>query len=124
MIKTLSNELCIPLVCAGMPAAANAIQRDEQLRSRFPPERLPLWELDADYMNLLQSFELLLPLKKPSNLTQESLAIKILALTEGTIGEISILLKEAAITAIESGKEHITSSILKSTGYVPPSKRG
>lgn len=74
-------------------------------------------------MNLLQSFELLLPLKKPSNLTQESLAIKILALTEGTIGEISILLKKAAITAIESGKEHITSSILKSTGYVPPSKR-
>jgi hypothetical protein len=51
------------------------------------------------------------------------MAVKILSLSEGTIGEISALLCLAAITAIESGAERITIASLARSGYVAPSER-
>ena len=55
-------------------------------------------------MRLLTSFEALLPLKKPSNLVEDRIAMKILSLSEGTIGEISTILKKSAIQAIATKK--------------------
>ncbi len=51
------------------------------------------------------------------------MAIRILSLSEGTIGEISALLCRAAIDAIESGTEQITIASLEQCGYVVPSQR-
>jgi hypothetical protein len=51
------------------------------------------------------------------------MAIKMLSLSEGTIGEISALLCRAAIAAIENGAERITIASLERCGYVAPSER-
>ena len=56
VLKYLSNELMIPLVCAGIRTAFNAIQSDEQLASRFEPVALPKWTVGDEYFRLLLSF--------------------------------------------------------------------
>lgn len=60
--------------------------------------------MGEEYLRLLTSFEALLPLKKPSNLVEDRIAMKILSLSEGTIGEISTILKKSAIQAIATKK--------------------
>jgi hypothetical protein len=65
----------------------------------------------------------LLALEHRSELLEPAMAIKILSLSEGTIGEISTLLCRAAITAIENATERITISSLERCGYVAPSER-
>jgi hypothetical protein len=76
-----------------------------------------------EYLRLLASFEVALPLERPSRLAEVKLARKILDLSEGTIGEISALLTCAALAAIERGTERITSSVLDGCGYVVPRER-
>lgn len=123
MIKYLGNELQIPIACAGTRDAFSAIQSDPQLANRFEPAILNRWKLDEEYFRLLASFERMLPLKKRSHLTNDDIAIKILSMSEGTIGEIVSLLKTAARQAIESGSEEITLQSLVKIGWVGPSER-
>ncbi|WP_230687721.1 TniB family NTP-binding protein [Hymenobacter ruricola] len=123
VIKYLSNELMVPLVCAGIRTAFSAVQSDEQLANRFEPVPLPKWVIGDDYLRLLLSFERLLPLREPSNLADESIALKLLSMSEGTIGEISKILKLAAVLAIDSKKERITAAVLNKVDYTTPSDR-
>jgi hypothetical protein len=51
------------------------------------------------------------------------LAARLLALSEGTIGELSSLLVVAAAQAIRSGAERIDEDVLIKTGWTPPSVR-
>src|SRR5450631_1979637 len=88
VIKHLGNELQIPIVAAGTQDAFNAIQTDPQLANRFEPAVLQRWTMGEDYLRLLASFEKLLPLEHRSDLLEPAMAIKILSLSEGTIGEI------------------------------------
>lgn len=123
VIKYLGNELQIPIVAAGTHDAFNAVQTDPQLANRFEPALLPRWSMTEDYLRLLASFEVALPLLRPSELTQPTLAQKILSLSEGTIGEISALLTRAASDAIGRGSEQITSASLDACGYASPRER-
>lgn len=74
-------------------------------------------------MQLLASFECMLPLKRPSSLTRPALALKILSLSEGLIGEVSAILTKAAVKAIASGKERIDLRLLEEIQFTPPSDR-
>jgi hypothetical protein len=47
----------------------------------------------------------------------------ILRRSEGTIGEIALLLTEAAATALRQGKEQIDPELLEHTDYQAPSVR-
>src|SRR5450755_4617205 len=123
VIKHLGNELQIPIVAAGTQDAFNAIQTDPQLANRFEPAVLRRWTMGEDYLRLLASFEVALPLEHRSGLVEPELALKILSLSEGTIGEISALLCRAAIDAIESETDRITSASLDRCGFVAPSER-
>ncbi len=112
-IKHLCNEVNIPIVGVGTRQAVQALHSDPQHASRFDVMTLPLWSLDLDFHRLLVSFEMVLPLKKPSTLHQPKLAAMIHAKTRGNIGYVSRILSEAATTAIQSGTEQITVSSLK-----------
>ena len=79
--------------------------------------------MGKDYLKLLASFERMLPLKKPSNLVETNLSIKLLAMSEGIIGELASILTKAAVKAIKSGKEQITLEIVNSIKWTQPSKR-
>jgi Bacterial TniB protein len=107
----------------GTLEAVRAIQADPQLASRFYRTELPLWRMGREYRKLLASFERMLPLKRPSQLAKAPLATKLLAMTEGTIGELSTLLKSAAIYAVRTGTERIDTSVLAGLEWEPPSTR-
>lgn len=122
-IKYLGTELQIPIVGVGTQDAFNAITTDPQLSNRFEPAPLPRWQMDDEYLRLLASFERALPLKKPSNLIETDLALKILSLSEGLIGEISALLTAACVHAIETNRECITLKTIDAIKFIRPSDR-
>ncbi|WP_336667740.1 TniB family NTP-binding protein [Elizabethkingia anophelis] len=123
VIKHLSNDLQIPIICAGTMLAFNVIQTDQQLANRFEPRVLPKWGNDMEFKRLLASFEALLPLKKESMLTEGSVVMKILAMSDGLIGEVTRILELCSIAAIKSGEEKITRDILLSIDYISPQDR-
>ena len=53
MLRFLSNELGMALICAGTPEARQAMLTDPQLRSRFLDIELPLWRDDGDLRTFL-----------------------------------------------------------------------
>lgn len=122
-IKYISNTLHMSIVGGGIESLTNAVSVDSQLQNRLKPQRLPLWREGEEFESLLESYEFILPLKEPSNLTSTRLANKILAMSEGTIGEISALINEAAIYALKKGSERITVDALNNCGFVSPSDR-
>ena len=123
VIKYLGNELSIPIVAIGTREALRALQTDEQLANRFEPFALPRWELNKEYLQLLASFELMLPLKKPSHLATEELSTRLLIMSNGLLGELSTIIQKAAIHAIKTGTEKIDLSILKEINWVSPDER-
>lgn len=123
VIKNMANELQIVIVAVGIKEALNAMNTDTQISNRFVPMFLPKWHYNEDYIRLLASFEMLLPLQKPSNLVAENISQKILEMSEGTIGEMTRIISMAAIEAIKSGKEKIEIDFLKNIEYVRPSER-
>lgn len=122
-IKGLTNELRIPIVGLGTEDALRVIQSDPQMSNRFEPVFLPRWPLDSDFQRMLASFERVIPLAHPSGLGAPNLAMLIHGLSEGTIGEFSRLVNDAAIWAIRNKREQIDETAIKKCGYTPPSKR-
>jgi len=123
VIKYLSNELQISIVGCGTGDLLRAVSIDPQIQNRFTPELLPRWQLNTQFRQLLKSFEMVLPLKKESQLHGKFLASKIHAMSEGTIGELSTLLNQAAKYALNHGEERIDERALNACGYIPPSDR-
>ncbi|WP_422473661.1 TniB family NTP-binding protein [Endozoicomonas sp. ALB032] len=122
-IKYLANELRIPIVAAGLKEAVRAISVEPQLSNRFSVVSLPTWQLDRPFLRLLASFERVLPLVKPSNLTSKEFATTLYTASEGLIGELSMILSEATVRAVKAGRSHITPKDVESIGWVPPSER-
>lgn len=123
LLRFLGNELRISLVGVGTKDAYLAIRSDDQLENRFEPQVLPRWEYGEEYLRLLASYVKTMPLRLPSPITQPSVAEFILEKSEGTIGEIVMLLKKAAQLAIESREECINLNVLTQANYLSPSQR-
>mgnify|MGYP001273056410 FL=1 len=123
LLRFLGNALRIPLVCLGTRDAYLAIRSDDQLENRFHPLLLPRWEEGEELARLLASFESVLPLREPSQLAAPPLRELILRRSEGTIGEIALLLTRATATALRRGEERITDAIIEQTDYQAPSVR-
>lgn len=122
-LKNLSNQMQLPLVLVGTKEALTMLTTDEQLSSRFRPERLPKWVRGVNFLNLLANLESTLPLKLPSNLASPELAPVLFDLSEGLIGEVAALVSEAAAIAIRSGTERVSVKEIKAASVLPPSKR-
>ncbi|MBS1682152.1 MAG: TniB family NTP-binding protein [Bacteroidetes bacterium] len=123
VLKYLSNELKISIVAAGIKEALRAISIDPQLSNRFEPAILPRWKMSQDYLRLLASFEHILPLKKKSNLIDDSTSQTLLLMSEGLIGELSTILKRASVFAIQEKKEKIDKSLLQDLEWKAPEVR-
>jgi hypothetical protein len=111
-IKHLSNQVSLPIVAFGTEEAQNVFQSDPQLNNRFKKVHLTKWLPDDSFRVLLKSFEMMLPLKEKSDLVNEDLAVHIYQRTDGTIGEISDVLKLSSIDAIKNKAERITKPIV------------
>ncbi len=123
ILRFLGNELRIPIIGIGTKEAYLAIRSDDQLENRFEPMVLPLWQEGKELESLLASFVAILPLRHPSFIATSDMARYLLTRTEGTIGELAQLLICAAIAAIETGEESITSRTLSLADYEGPTER-
>jgi TniB protein len=122
-LRFLGNELKIPLVCLGTKDAYLAIRSDDQLENRFHPFLLPRWQDDEEFGRLLASFEATLPLREPSHLGSPQMRDLVLRRSEGTIGEVALLLTRAATAALAAGRERIDACALMTPDYQAPSMR-
>ncbi|HEX8495299.1 MAG TPA: TniB family NTP-binding protein [Pyrinomonadaceae bacterium] len=129
-IKQLGNDLQISIVGVGTDAAYNAIQSDDQLANRFEPAILPRWRIsdklpptNDPYLKLLTSFERMLPLRNPSNLVSKTMALKLLSMSDGLIGELSSILTRAAEQAIRNKTEKIDEVTLNEINWIAPPDR-
>jgi len=107
VLRYLSNELEVSLVCFGVSEAVDAIRGDVQLARRLDEHHLPNWRDDSEFSNMMQTLIAAVPLEKKSNLKVKSLR-QILALTGGITSRVFSLVKDLAIDAIRSGEECIT----------------
>jgi hypothetical protein len=123
VLRWLGNELQIPLIGVGTTEALRAIRSDEQLVNRFEPWPLPLWTDDEEYRRLLSTLEAVLPLRKPSHLTDPAMAARILSAAEGVLGEIIAIVIRAAVKAIETRTEAISPRVIEGAGFIRPSER-
>ena len=122
--RYLANELRISIVCLGTEEMMRVIRSVPSVENRFPPMVLPRWQADHAFRQLLASFEKIIPLIYPSGLPNSStLAAKLLTRSEGTIGELKMLLAAAATDAMRNGTERITEEIVDQCNYTPPSVR-
>jgi hypothetical protein len=122
-IKNLGNNLQIPIVAVGTKEAFRAIHSDGQLANRFRSVYLPKWEYTVEYRRLLSTFEYTLALKEPSNLKDKEMAMEILRMSEGILGEVAEIISEGAVYALRNGHESITMNVLRNMKWVLPSKR-
>lgn len=116
-LKSLVNRTKLPIVAFGIGDAAEILSKDEQLYSRFLRVDLPEWTPGNELKCLLATYETILPLKKPSNLIDDEMHYAIHGRTNGSIGEITRLLQEAAILAIRSGDEFISIDLIKTMPF-------
>jgi hypothetical protein len=123
LLRWLGNELQIPLIAVGTAEALHAVQSDDQLANRFEPVRLPPWRDGEEYRQLLSTLEAVLPLRRPSHLAIPALAEKMLSAAEGILGEVVSIVTRAAVRAVSTGTEAITTKLIDETGFVSPSQR-
>ena len=116
VIRTFCNTLRIPIVGVGTRDAVQVLHNDEQHVSRFKIiEELPLWNMGPEFLELLDMFEQILPLKKQSNLQRPELAPSLFAYSGGNLGNLRDLLVECTKEAITRGTEQIDKALLDST---------
>lgn len=106
MLRFLGNELRIPLVCVGTQQARNALRTDDQLVRRFEAFALPPWRNDEDFAGLIGSLQRILPLRRPSEISEPMLK-RLVEVTGGITAGVFSLMSMLAIAAIESGEERI-----------------
>lgn len=107
LLRFISNELRISLVCFGIAEAREAISGDVQLARRIDEMRLDRWAANEEFETLVALILRNLPLRNPSVLNARTLR-RILQLTDGVSARIFRMLNELAIEAIETSAEEIT----------------
>jgi hypothetical protein len=123
LFRYLGNKLKIPLVAVGTKEVSLVLRADPQLENRFEPFILPAWTMSRDYLALIASFVSMLPLRSPSEIVNDEMGRYLLARSEGTTGELCQLLVSAAIVAIATGEERLSSRTLAASTYQGPSVR-
>jgi hypothetical protein len=107
----------LSVVVVGTADAPLALESDAQMRSRFTPFEIPRWHETEDFRRLLVAFERVLPLRKPSDLSQRLIVQFLLAASAGLTGEVSWLLNDAAELAIRDRSERITLAHLERVAH-------
>jgi hypothetical protein len=115
VIKRFSNTVPAALVACGLREIVSVLSTDPQFVTRFQRLLIPLWTPDLNFVRLLNSFERMMPLPKPSKLNSPEKALAIYDGSDKTIGNVKTIIQTAAVTAINNDDEMITFENLRST---------
>jgi hypothetical protein len=111
LLRFISNELRVSVVCFGVADAKEAISGDAQLARRFQEYSLPRWQADEEFQAFLVAILRSLPLRQPSILSTRALK-RVLQISDGITARIFGILQEAAIQAIRTERECIDDDLL------------
>ncbi len=109
MLRYVSNELQISLVCLGISEAREAIGGDVQLARRFEELTLPRWQGDEEFQELIVCMLRHLPLKQASQISARALR-QVLQITEGVTARVFSMFNDLAVAAIQAGTECVNDS--------------
>lgn len=123
LLRFLGNQLEIPIVALGTKEAYLVIRSDDQLENRFEPYILPEWKYNQNYLSLLATYNKILPLRQCFDLTKPSIAKRIFSMSDGKIGEICMIIKQAAIWGIRIQGDLINEHALEQIDYKSPTER-
>jgi hypothetical protein len=114
-LKYISNELKINLIVAGTPSSAQLRSITDEVTNRLLPVGLPSWAQKPieELGTFLSSVEQALPLRERSYLGKVSTVREVARHNMATIGRIVDFINRCAVDALESGKECITTEIIK-----------
>lgn len=110
LLRFLSNELGIALICAGAPETRQALLTDPQLRSRFIEIDLPPWQDGEELRVFLARLVQSLPLRQPSPVDSPALRRLVAVRSAGLTWTICKAVERAAVAAIASGCERLDRS--------------
>jgi type II secretory pathway predicted ATPase ExeA len=113
LLRFLSNELHMALVCAGMPEARYALDSDPQLRSRSHDVELPIWKAGPDLQKFINLLVQSKPLRMPSPVESTQLCKLVADRSNGITSSICKAINRAAVGAIRSGREMIDLAALQ-----------
>jgi hypothetical protein len=120
----LSEEQGLSHGLFGLPETANILNSQALTANRFRVILLEPWPRsdDPDFLNFLDVYPALLPLRRRSFLTRPEIADYIFAQAEGIRGEVCTLLRRAGELGI-GRSERIGLKELQLVDFVPPSGR-
>jgi len=122
-LKSLSNELRIPVVAMGTQDAVRVFQTDPQLGNRFEPMGIPRWPVSREYAIFVGRFVQGLELQNESVFKTRDIVTRIHSMAEGLTGETCKLLTMAAEMAVRNGREMVDMATLDEVPWVVPSER-
>jgi type II secretory pathway predicted ATPase ExeA len=105
LLRFMSNELSVALVCAGVPEARHALLSDAQLRSRFTDIELQPWRADAELQRFVNLLVAGLALRRPSPVDSAKVRRLLAERTGGVTLSVTKVIERAAVAAIRSGRE-------------------
>jgi TniB protein len=107
LLRFLSNELQVTIVCAGVPEARFALLSDPQLRSRVADVALEPWTGGPELQDFVNRLVQGLPLRRPSPVDSVKLRRLLIERSGGITRSICRAIERAGATAIRNGQEHI-----------------
>jgi len=112
LLRFLSNELQVAIVCAGVPEARFALLSDPQLRSRVADVTLEPWTAGAELQDFVNRLVQGLPLRQPSPVDSAKLRRLLIERSGGITLSICRAVERAGAIAIRNGGERIDLSVL------------
>lgn len=128
VLRFLSNELGVALVCTGVPEARHALRSDPELRSRFVDVELLPWAADDELQRFVNRLVQGLPLRQPSPVDGVGVRRLLAGRSGGITAHVCKAVERAAIAAIRGGREMIDLAALEEAGVwrgiVAPARPG
>lgn len=118
-LKFLMNEVQLPIIAMGTPAAAEAFRSDKHMEKRFARLSLPTWSVGHELAALLTGVSRILPLRQPSHLAAAHIMDFLVSEGEGNLNDMMMLIRHAAVQAVLSGSECIGLPELQMARFVP-----
>lgn len=124
IVKSIGEDCGCGVALFGTPAGIKIVNKDPQLQRRFEQLTIDPWKPDDETRLFIRNFEVLLPLRKTSNIIADPKLVEtICEQGDNVIGHIRRVIVEAAKTAIHTGREVIDAKTLDAAGWVPLSAR-
>ena len=107
LLRFLSNELQVAIVCAGVPEARFALLSDPQLRSRVAEVALEPWTTGPALQDFINKLVQSLPLRQPSPVDSLALRRLLIERSGGITLSMCRAIERAGVLAIHHGRERI-----------------